>query len=235
MVMTKSDLEKLHAEESAEWQKGVVGIVTAINPDSKEITVTPRGANPKPIVIDASANPGFLRYTPGSSRFDQAKSSTFGEIKTGDNLRARGTKNEDGTRLKAGMILSGSFQTLAGTVISVDAANKTVRITDLATKKPVDVVIGDETMVRRIPDQMAMMLARRFNPSAASGAMGAGGGAAGAGGQRGPGGGAPALADRTPGGRAVPRAVVLGLAAPEDVWDSVAAVVGLEATCTTCS
>src|SRR5450759_697761 len=49
MVMTKSDLEKKHAAESAEWQKGVVGIVTAINPGTKEITVTPRGANPKPV------------------------------------------------------------------------------------------------------------------------------------------------------------------------------------------
>src|SRR5437763_5715877 len=180
MVMTKSDLEKKHAEESAEWQKGVVGIVTAINPDIKEITVTPRGTNPKPVIIDTSANPGFLRYAPGSYRFDEAKPSTFAEVKVGDNVRARGEKNEDGSRMKADEVLSGSFQTIAGTVISVDAANKTVRITDLATKKPVDVVVGDETMVRRIPDMMAMMLARRFNPEAA--------GAIGAGGQRGPGG-----------------------------------------------
>src|SRR5437868_7040641 len=71
MVMTKTDLEKKHAEESAEWQKGVVGIVTAINPDTKEITVTPRSANPKPVIIDTSGNPGFLRYAPGSYRFDE--------------------------------------------------------------------------------------------------------------------------------------------------------------------
>src|SRR5437764_9150759 len=161
MVMTKSDLEKKHAEESAEWQKGVVGIVTAVNPDTKEITVTPRGANPKPVVIDAATNTGFLRYAPGSYRFDEAKPSTFADVKVGDNLRARGEKNEDGSRLKANEVLSGTFQTLAGTVISVDSASKTVKLTDLATKKPVDVVIGGETMVRRIPDQMAMMLARR--------------------------------------------------------------------------
>lgn len=215
MVMTKGDLEKKHAEEAAEWQKGVVGIVSAVNPDTKEITVTPRGANPKPVVIDVSGNPGFLRYAPGSSRFDEAKPSTFADIKTGDNLRARGEKNEDGTRLKAGLVLSGSFQTIAGTVISVDPASKTVRITDLATKKPLDVVVSDETMVRRIPDQMAMMLARRFNPDAA-GAGGPGGqrgpgagGPGGPGGQRGPGaGGPPSLGagGGQPGGQAGPGA-----------------------------
>src|SRR5437588_467874 len=92
MVMTKGDLEKKHAEESAEWQKGVVGIVSAINPDTKEITVTPRSANPKPVVIDTSTS-GFLRYAPGSYRFDEAKPSTFAEVKIGDNVRARGEKN----------------------------------------------------------------------------------------------------------------------------------------------
>jgi hypothetical protein len=166
IVMTKSDLAKRHEEEHAEWQKGVVGVVAAIDPATKQITVTPRGANPKPIIIDASSDTGYLRYAPGSYRFDEAKPSTFAEVKIGDNIRARGEKSEDGTKLKAQQILSGSFQTLAGTVVSVDAANKTVRLTDLATKKPVDVVVGEETLVRRIPEVMATMLARRMNPAA---------------------------------------------------------------------
>ena len=166
IVMTKADLAKKHDEEHAEWQKGVVGMVTAIDPATKQITVTPRGSSPKPVIVDASGDSGFLRYAPGSYRFDEAKPSTFGEVKVGDNLRARGEKSEDGAKLKAQQILSGTFQTLAGTVISVDAANKTVRLTDLATKKPVDVVVGEETLVRRIPELMATMLARRMNPAA---------------------------------------------------------------------
>ncbi len=189
IVMTKGDLAKKHDEEHAEWQKGVVGMVSAIDPATKQITVTPRGANPKPVIVDASGDTGFLRYAPGSSRFDEAKPSSFTEVKVGDNLRARGEKTEDGAKLKAQQILSGSFQTLAGTVISVDAASNTVRLTDLATKKPLDVVVGDETLVRRIPEMMAAMMARRMNPAAAG--MGPGAGGPGGGSGRPPGSTAP--------------------------------------------
>ena len=111
--MTKTDLAKKHEADHAAWQKGIVGIVTSVNPDTKEITVTPRGANPKPVVVDASAASGFLRYAPGSYRFDEAKPGTFADLKPGDNIRARGEKNDDGTRLKAEEVLSGAFQTMA--------------------------------------------------------------------------------------------------------------------------
>ncbi len=174
IVMTKNDLAKKHDEEHAEWQKGVVGIVTAIDPATKQITVTPRGTNAKPVIVDASSAGGFLRYAAGSYRFDEAKPSTFTEVKVGDNIRARGEKTDDGAKLKAQQILSGTFQTLAGTVLSVDAANNTVRLTDLATKRPLDVVVGPETLVRQIPAMMATMLARRMNPAAAGMGPGAG-------------------------------------------------------------
>ena len=191
IVMTKTDLAKKHDEESAEWQKGIVGMVTVIDPATKQITVTPRGANPKPVVVDAAGDTGFLRYAPGSYRFDEAKPSKFADVQVGDNLRARGEKSDDGAKLKAHQILSGSFQTLAGTVISVDAAKNTVRLTDLATKKPVDIVVGEETLVRHIPEMMAAGMARRLNPAAAGMPPGAGpGGASGRPMGAGPGGGA---------------------------------------------
>ncbi len=180
VVMTKGDIAKKHEQDHELWQKGVVGVVASVNPDTKEITITPRGANPKPVVIDVSGNPGLLRYAAGSSRFDEAKPGTFADIKAGDNLRARGEKSEDGGRLKADQVLSGSFLTLAGTVVSVDAANGIVRVTDLATKKMVEVKTTGETIARRIPEMMATMMARRVNGGAGGpGAPGAAAPAAG--------------------------------------------------------
>ena len=190
VVMTKADLAKKHEQDHELWQKGVVGVVASINADAKEITITPRGANPKPVVVDVTGNPGFLRYAPGSSKFDEAKPGTFADIKAGDNLRARGEKSEDGSRLKAEQVLSGAFLTLAGTVISVDAANGIVRVTDLATKKPIEVKTTGETMARRIPEMMATMMARRMNGTAAA-PGGLAGPGAGPGGQAGMGPGGP--------------------------------------------
>lgn len=193
IVMTKTDLAQKHEQDRQGWQKGVVGIVSAVNPDTKEVTITTRGANPKPVIVDISSNPNFLRYAPGSYRFDEAKAGTFADIKLGDNLRARGEKNDDGSRIKADQVLSGSFLTLAGTVISVDAANGIVKVTDLATKKLVEVKTTGETMARKIPEMMATMMARRMNGTTAAPGGGPAGGPGGAGAPQGgtPAGGPP--------------------------------------------
>lgn len=188
VVMTKSDLAQKHAQDREAWQNGVVGIVSAVNPDSKQITVTTRGAGAKTVVVDASGNPGFLRYAAGSAKYDDAKPGVFADIKPGDTLRARGEKSDDGSRLKADQVLSGAFQTLAGTVLSVDPAKGIVRVTDLATKKPVEIHISNETLVRRIPEMMATIMARRMNGGAGGPGGGPGAGGPGAGG---PGAGGP--------------------------------------------
>jgi len=169
VIMTKADLAQKHQHDQAEWQtRGVVGTVTALNAAGKEVTITTRGREPKTIVIDASAA-DFRRYAPDSIKFADAKPSTFTELETGDTLRALGEKNDDGTHLKAEEVLSGSFETLAGTVDSVDQAANTVQLTNLQTKKPLVVHINQGTLLRRLDPAMAAMLARRLRPQAAGG------------------------------------------------------------------
>jgi hypothetical protein len=215
VIMTKADLAQKHQHDQAEWQKrGVVGTVSALNAGGKEVTITTRGREPKTIVIDASAA-DFRRYALDSVKFADAKPGTFADLQPGDTVRALGDKNEDGTHLKAEELVSGAFQTLAGTVESVDPAANTVQLTNLQTKKPVVVHINQGTLSRRLDPVVAAALARRLRPdSAAGGPAGAGsnasngnavapggpGGASqgtpgGPGGFRGPGGGAGANGD----------------------------------------
>ena len=104
IVNTKADIEKKRETERAEWQaRGVVGTVSAVNAAGKEITIstrTPEG--PKPVVIAASGEAVKLRrYAPDSIKFADAKSSTFEEVKVGDQLRAKGERSADGARLTA--------------------------------------------------------------------------------------------------------------------------------------
>jgi hypothetical protein len=208
VIMTKGDLAQKHAQDSADWQKrGIVGVVTALNADTKEVTITTRGRDSKTITIDASAA-SFQRYSPDSVRFADAKPSSFADLQPGDTVRALGDKNEDGTHLKAEALVSGSFETIAGTVDSVDPAIGEVRITNLQTKKPVVVRTNQNSLLRRLDPQIAAMLARRLRPDAsANGGGPASGGAAGArpegapggpGGAGGPGGGGGGF--RGPGG-----------------------------------
>jgi hypothetical protein len=178
VIMTKADLAQKHQHDQAEWQKrGVVGTVSALNAANKEVTITTRGREPKTIVIDASAA-DFRRYSPESVKFADAKPSSFAELQAGDTVRSLGEKNDDGTHLKAEELISGAFETLAGTVDSVDPATNTVQLTNLQTKKPVAVHINQGTLLRRLDPTVAAALARRLRPDAAAGGPGgaAGGG-----------------------------------------------------------
>jgi hypothetical protein len=182
--MTKADLAKKQEQDRAEWQKrGIAGTVTAVNADAKEITVKTHGRDGKDVVVDTSSA-GFRRYAPDSVRFSDAKPSSFAELHVGDSVRALGAKNDDGGRYKAEELISGSFETIAATVVSVNAATGEVVVTDLKTKKPVTIHTNPNTMLRKLDERMATFLARRMRPDAAAGGApgaGAGGGYPGAG------------------------------------------------------
>jgi hypothetical protein len=81
-------------------------------------------------------------------------------------------------------VYSGAFRTLSATISSIGADGKSITVKDLATKKPVEVSLNDDSAIRKLPPFMANMLARRFNPNykppadAAAGGQGPGGGGA---------------------------------------------------------
>jgi hypothetical protein len=173
IVMTKADLAAKHEHDRAEWQKrGTAGTVAALDPATKQITLTvrtPEGT--KPIIIEAADNIPFRRYAPDSVKFSDAKPSSFAELKVGDHLRVLGDKNAEGSRIKPEEIVSGAFRNVAGTVISADASTGEIKITDLQTKKPLLVKVNSDSTLRRVPPMMAMMMTQRRQ----AGASGPGG------------------------------------------------------------
>ena len=88
-------------------------------------------------------------------------------IHAGDQLRARGTKNADGTEMTAEEVVSGSFRNVSGTITSIDSAGSTLVVKDLATKKQVTIHIAADTQMRQLPDRMATMLAAVLNGNSA--------------------------------------------------------------------
>lgn len=158
IVMKQADLAQKQQHEREDWQKrGVGGIVTAIDSSSGTITVsvTPTYS----IAVKTSPKTGFLRYAADSVKFSDAKPGTFDQIKSGDQLRARGDRGEDGKQVTAEEIVSGTFRNIAGTVSAVDAASSTISVMDLITKKPVQVKVTAESQLRKLTPQMAQGLA----------------------------------------------------------------------------
>jgi hypothetical protein len=212
IVMTQAELSKAQEAERAEWrQRGVGGLVKAVNPETKEITISvantpPTPGNPtRPVTVSLAPNATLLRYAPDSVKFTDAKPSAFDEIKVGDQVRALGTKSEDGSRYVAERLVSGTFRNLGATVISVDAAGGAVTVKDLASGKPVVVRTNADSKLHRLPPFIAQMIAAFNSGNPPSGQMAARQGTGGpAGGPAGgampgrPGGGSPAGAGGEP-------------------------------------
>ena len=201
MAMKHADVVSKQQSDLQDWQRrGVGGLVKAVDPAAGTITISVTTAGvAKPVTVQTSKTTILRRYAPNSVKFDDAKVSTINDVKPGDQLRARGTKNADGSEIAADEIVTGAFRNLSGLITSIDAAANTLTVNDLATKKPVVVKISADSQIRKFPPQMAMMLS-----GGGRGGAGAGGGSGrGAGGAGAPGGGGPgAAAGGTPDGQA---------------------------------
>ena len=171
IVMTKADIVKKHEADRAEWQRrGVAGTVSSVNPSAKEIAVsTPSRQGAKSLTIALATNAVLRRYAPDSVKFSDARPSTFAELRVGDEVRALGDRSEDGSRFTAEQLVSGSFRNIAGTVVSVEPRQNTIKITDLATKKPLLLRINADSNLRKLPPLVAQMMAMRRAGSAPDG------------------------------------------------------------------
>jgi hypothetical protein len=179
IVMKKIDLEARQHSEQQDWQKrGIGGLVSAVDPATGDITIAMTSlAGKKVVTVHTTKATVVRRYAPNSVKFDDAKPSTLADIKPGDQLRARGDHNEDGTQFTAEEIVSGSFRNIAGTVSSIDAATGTMTVSDAISKNPVQVKVTTESQLRKLPVPMAQRIAMRLK----GGGAGAGGQAAGGG------------------------------------------------------
>ena len=96
----------------------------------------------------------------------------FAEIKTGDQLRVLGNKSDDGAVIQAEKIVSGSFRQIAATVTAINPQTGELTVKDLATKKPLTIKVDADSTMRKLPEQAARMLARRYAPGAQPAARG---------------------------------------------------------------
>ena len=182
VAMKQGDIAQAHASQSEDWQRrGVGGIVKTIGSSPAGEAGASQSAGPAAgsavssiaTIVVGTAQPGrtlsiqvtpattIRRYAPDSVNFADAKTATLADIHPGDQLRARGERSADGVEVSAVEIVAGSFRNVAGTITAIDAAQNTVTVTDLATKKPVTLKLTAETQMRKLPLEMAQRLAAR--------------------------------------------------------------------------
>jgi hypothetical protein len=89
-------------------------------------------------------------------RFSDAQPGTFADVKVGDQLRALG--NVEGARFKPEEIVSGSFQTISGTVTEVDVEKNEIKIKDTQSQQAITIAISKDSSLRRLTPEMIAAL-----------------------------------------------------------------------------
>jgi Domain of unknown function (DUF5666) len=165
ILMSARDLQQARQAEMKDWgQRGIAGIVTSLDTAGSKLNINVRTpAGPKPLVVDISPETQFTRYSPDNPKTPVP--SKLADIQPGDQVRVLGNKTQDESAITAEKVYSGSFRTVAGTISSISPGGNEITITDLQTKQPVQVVLTSESAIRKLPVPLAMMLARRVNPS----------------------------------------------------------------------
>lgn len=161
-ILSKSEIAQKQAKEAEDWRKrGIVGNATKIDFQTGDITISVRGGmGNRDVVISPKEKAKFLRYAPDSIKYSEATPSNVKEIFVGDIVRALGDQSEDGTAFKAEVILSGAFQTVGGTVKSVDPAKNEIVIENIQTKKDVTIIVGKVSTMKKFPAEMAQRMAQ---------------------------------------------------------------------------
>jgi len=177
IAIKQADVAKKQQAEAEAWNQGVHGLVKSIDATAGTIVVNVRqGAVTRQVSVTTTSSTSLKRYAPGSVRFDQAQPAPIAAIQTGDQLWARGAKSADGGSIAADGIVSGSFRSIPGTVLSTDTAASTVTVKDLVSKKPVTVHITADAQLRRLDDAIASRIAARLKGNGASARPAAAGG-----------------------------------------------------------
>ena len=150
IVMSATDINKRNEAERQDWMKrGLGGLVTAKK--DNEVTVKTRSmAGETEATVVIGENTKVRRYAPDSVRFADAKSSSLAEVSVGDQLRARGQKNETNTRVTAEEVVFGTFITKAGKVTAVNPDAKEVTVLDSATNKPLIIKLTADSQLKKM-------------------------------------------------------------------------------------
>lgn len=174
IAMKQADIADKQAHERAEWQRhSVGGLVKGADAATGTISITVSAVGTtKEVAIHTTKQTVLRRYAPNSVRFDDAKPAPLSDIKVGDQLRARGQPSPDSAELTADEIVSGTFRSIAGILVSSDSSAGTITVTDLATKQPITLHVTSDSQLRKLPPAMAQGIAMRLKGAAAGGAAG---------------------------------------------------------------
>ena len=146
IVIPKQSLESRDAARQQEWKTGALaGVVKTVNP----LTIHSKGN--VAWTIDTAGVKAVHQYADDSSKFANARVAELTELQPGDQLKVLGPRDTENKTVKAAEIVFGRFTTMGGEIKSIDAANQSLTVYDLSTKKNITIQVSREARMTRLP------------------------------------------------------------------------------------
>jgi hypothetical protein len=161
VVLSQGDLERQRQAERDDWRKrGVSGRVSAVNPETGEVSIlTAARFGSAVVVVKLGARTEQRRYGTDSARFSDARASTISDIHVGDQIQALGARTPDGRSMSAEKIISGSFRNFTATVAVVNPARQEMTVELVGNGPPMMVKIAPGSILRKLSPQATTQLA----------------------------------------------------------------------------
>ncbi len=157
VLISSRDIATRNEAEKLDWKKrGISGI--AVSQNGSEITLeirTPQGTHHATVTVTESTK--LRRYAPDSVKFSDAIGSTIAEIAPGDQVRARGVKNDDSSSIRAEEVVFGTFLTRMGPITAIRRETGEIQIQEVTTKKPLIIHVIAASQLKTMPDMRAML------------------------------------------------------------------------------
>ena len=157
VVMSATDISKRNEADRLDWNtRGLSGVVAAKAGDT--VTIKKRSLTGEIIMtVAVSDKTAYRRYNTDSVKFADASISKLDEVSVGDQLRARGIKSEDGSKVTAEEVVFGTFVTKAGTITAINPETKEVTVAELGTNKPLVIKFTADSQIKKMPEMAGMM------------------------------------------------------------------------------
>lgn len=163
VVMSASSLQAAHSAEAEAWQHSTPGVVASIDPSAHTLTLKIRTAGgTQPVTLTTTPATQFTRYSAENPKMPAP--AQFGDLQPGDVIRVIGERNADGSSIAAQRVYVAPRQ-IPAVVASISAADNTLTVKDLRNKRKITIAVNSQTQVRKLPPQVAQMLAHRLNPA----------------------------------------------------------------------
>jgi hypothetical protein len=163
IVLSKSEIDKKKKVELEDWRRrGVFGVVKELNQSAQEIIIETRGTDRNAPVRISAAKCQFRRYSPTSASFEEARPSSIGAVRVGDQLWALGERSEDRASLRAEEVVSGSFKTIGVSVTAVNAEKSEITGKTLDRKVEITLCTTKNSALHRINPQLVSLIAARI-------------------------------------------------------------------------